>query len=131
MTIEKCPTCQQPLKRPDLDGRLVHWRVRVRLYLPTHMDEPAADSDPDLSPDRPGDTVVAGLPAVALHVQELAEGYHGGACEGLDEATLHHKLKGLRPTLSRRGGNAVWRLYYRYLTHEMFARVDIAKETAE
>lgn len=97
----------------EADGRAQRWRVRVRLYNAARMDEPEADSDPDLAPERNGATILAGLPAVADHLAALASGFHKQACAGLDAATLRHKLKSLRPTISRRGGDAVWRVPYR------------------
>jgi hypothetical protein len=127
---ELCPTCHQPLKRPDLDGRAVQWRIRTRLYLATQTDEPIADSDPDTPPDKSGNTVLTGLPAVAAEVSALAVAYHDAVCDGLEYPTLLHKLKGLRPTLSRRKGNAVWRLHYSVKGHEMLARVDIERVDA-
>jgi hypothetical protein len=114
-----------------LDNRATYWRVRVRLYAAEHVDDPVADSDPDAPPDAAGETVLRGLTAVAEHVALLAGSYHGLLCLGLESATLRHKLKGLRPTLSRRKGNAVWRLSY--TTHEAtgtrdwLARVDIER----
>ena len=80
---------------------------------------PAADSDPDALPDESGETVIRGLPSVAEHVAILAGTYHGLPCIGLDSATLRHKLRGLRPTLSRRKGSGAWRL--NYTTYETLA----------
>lgn len=130
---ELCETCHQPIKRPDLDGRAVKWRTRTRIYDRTRLgDEPVADTDPDLSPDAKGTSVLVGLPGVAMEVRELAHAYHEtcqhpGPCVGLELVTLLHKLKGLRPTLSRRGGNAVWRLPYTVAGREWLARVDIER----
>jgi len=106
----------------ELDGRASYWRVRVRLYTAERLDDPVADSDPDALPDETGETVLRGLPAVAEHLAALAGGYHGLPCVGLDGATLRHKLRGLRPTLSRRKGTAVWRL--NYTTYEVLAGVE-------
>lgn len=97
----------------EADGRAARWRVRVRLYNAARMDEPEADSDPDLPADRGGTEIVAGLPGVASHLAVLASTFHKQACAGLDDATLRHRLKGFRPTLSRRGGEGVWRVPYR------------------
>lgn len=133
MNVELCPTCSQPIKRPDLDGRAVKWRTRTRIYDRTRLgDEPAADTDPDLSPELKGTTVLVGLPMVACEVRELAHLFHSGqgSCVGLEQETLLHKLKGLRPTLSRRGGNAVWRLPYTVAGREWLVRVDIERVEA-
>lgn len=110
------------------DGRTNNWRVRVRLYAADRPNDVIADSDPNSRPDAAGNDVVNGLPAVAELVATLAQAWHGAPCVGLDSATLRHKLKGLRPTLSRRGGNAVWRLDYRTAISSYLARVDIQRE---
>ncbi len=109
------------------DGRANKWRVRVRLYASDKPSDAVADTDPDLRPDAQGSEVVSGLPAVASFVAEVAQGWHGESCVGLDGPTMRHKIKGLRPTLSRRGGNAVWRLPYRTAEREWLARVDIER----
>jgi hypothetical protein len=112
----------------SMDRREVQWRVRVRLYLAARHDEPQADSDPDLPPDKPGATLIAGLPGVAEYLATLATGFHEGATvSGLDEATLRHRLKSLRPTLSRRGGDAVWRVKYKAGGTDWLARVDVER----
>jgi hypothetical protein len=110
------------------DGRANNWRVRVRLYAADRPNDVIADSDPNSRPDAAGNDVVNGLPAVAELVATLAQAWHGTPCVGLDSATLRHKLKGLRPTLSRRGGNATWRLDYRTAVSAYLARVDIQRE---
>jgi hypothetical protein len=110
------------------DSRAAMWRVRVRLYRKENPAEPEADSDDDLSPDAPGSTVIAGLPAVADHLMALAGGFHKCACGGLDEQTLRHRLKSLRPTLSRRGGNARWRVPYMTADGDWIAVVNIQRE---
>lgn len=109
------------------DGRTNRWRVRVRLYDSAHPDDAAADTDPDLKPDEGGTEIIPGLPNVAGYVAEIAAGFHQITCVGLDGPTMRHKLKGLRPTLSRRGGNAVWRLPYVVNAREWLARVDIER----
>lgn len=110
-----CPTCGQPPRTataPPVDGRAIDWRVRVRLYRAARLDTPEADSDPDLPAAANGATICYGLPGVADHLRALADGFHGQPCAGLDQETLRHRLNSLRPTLSRRGGNAVWRVPY-------------------
>lgn len=111
------------------DGREAYWRTRVRLFKPGSKGEPEADSDPDLGADMPGSQVIAGLPGVAAYLLELATGFHGGPCVGLDMEKLKHRLKGLRPTLSRRGGNGVWRVPYHPggALGEWLARVDVER----
>ena len=111
----------------DADGRSALWQVRVRLYNLARGDEPEADSDPDLAADKMGVTIIRSLPGVAEHVAALASAFHGAACLGLDNATLRHRLKGLRPTISRRGGDAVWRIPYKIAAGEWLARVDLQR----
>lgn len=114
----------------DADARAAQWRVRVRLYDKGNPDEPEADTDPDASPDAPGSIVIAGLPEVAVYLGSVAVEFHGQQCPGLDHATLLHRLKSLRPTLSRRGGNAVWRVPYSTLERAWIARVDVERVKA-
>lgn len=129
MTNLLCPNCGTKVTHANQhDGRAVAWRVRVRLFGPNNLKELAADSDPDLPVESLGATVLQGLPAVAEHVAALAMGFHGVPCAGLDLGTLQHKIKGLRPTLSRRGGNATWRLNYSTPDGEWIARADLARE---
>lgn len=120
------------------DGRSARWRVRIRLYNTARMDEAEADSDPDLPADRMGAEIIEGLPGVTEHLAVLATAFHKQACAGLDNATLLHRLKGFRPTLSRRGGEGTWRVPYRiYITGDAFkgdsreqdwlARVDVER----
>jgi hypothetical protein len=119
----------------DADGRTARWRCRFRVYR-EGQDEPEADSDAELRPDLPGTTVIAGLPNVASEVIALAAAFHSKAMVlGLSREELSRKLDGLRPTLSRRGGNAVWRLEYKTIdmnTHgterNWLMRVDIIRE---
>lgn len=124
----------------EADGRAARWRVRVRLYNDARPSEPEADSDPDLPADAPGATILHGLPAVAEHLAVLAATFHRQACAGLDDATLRHRLKSLRPTLSRRGGDAVWRVPYKIFQagdafrgdsreQAWLARVDVERAT--
>lgn len=108
----------------ELDGRASRWRVRVRLYRAERLDDAIADSDPDLSADTLPATTQHGLPGVAAYLTALASAFHGQPCAGLDRATLQHKLKSLRPTLSRRGGDAVWRVPYSVMEHPVGAEVE-------
>lgn len=114
-----------------MDNRAVQWRVRLRIYAAERLDDPAADSDPELPPEHPGSAVLRGLPEVASYMAELCQGYHRRPCVGLDSDTLRHKLKALRPTLSRRGGNGVWRVQYQTMDdsgkREWIARADIER----
>lgn len=137
--LDTCPACGRPWPNREPDGRAKEWRVRIRLYAKTNMDEPEADTDPDLAPDAPGTLLLAGLPQVANELARTAEAFHG-TVSGLGEQTLLHRLKSLRPTLSRRGGDAVWRVPYQVTTREgdftgesrvteWLARVDIQRET--
>lgn len=121
----------------ELDGRTAKWRCRFRFYRADEMSEPQADTDAELPADAPGSMVVAGLPNVAHEVLMLAQHLHGGmALRGLSREELDRRLRGLRPTLSRRGGNAVWRVPYdtletfdeRALKQGWLCRVDIQRE---
>ena len=114
MTTKHCWQCGAPqMADLEADKRARWWRARVRLYdLSKDGNEPQADSDPELSPELPGTLICAGLRGVADAVIQLATAFHGGPCIGLDMDTLDARIPGLRPTLSRRGGNAVWRIPY-------------------
>lgn len=110
--LTNCPSCGYEL--PTGDGRIVKWRCRFRLYnMQTNPDEPVADSDPERHAGQPGIEIIAGLPEVANVLHQLAVQWHGTpALRGMDTEELHYKLKGLRPTISRRKGNATWRVSY-------------------
>lgn len=135
MTIT-CPACGATITdaQAKLDQRTQRWRIRIRLYDEEQIGDPVADSDPELAPDKLGETVLNGLPAVAEHLAALAFGYHQVECVGLDEATLRHRLKSIRPTLSRRGGDGTWRVPYATYDkafdrdRKWLARVDIQRE---
>ena len=120
-----------------MDGRAVKWRIRVRLY-DMRRDPPELEADTEAeSPDQdaPGSTICLGLPDVADTLRDLATSFHSSPVLGLDDATLRHRLKSLRPTLSRRKGNAVWRVPYEVaatfngdpVKFPWMARVDIEK----
>lgn len=129
---------------PAIDGRAVAWRVRVQLQRAERPDV-VADTDPQLRLDEGGTEVVRGLPAVAAMVADICTAYHvGKVVEGLDEATLRHALKSIRPTISRTGGEAIWRPRYTVTTpaseagalrsdapriEEWVARVDVRRHT--
>lgn len=136
---DNCPTCGRPWPKEN-DGRAKPWCVRIRLYDKTSMDEPEYDTDPDLAPNLPGTLIINGLPEVAHELARMAAAAHGQAPAGLGTELLMHKLKGLRPTISRRGGNAVWRVPYQITAQESdftgdsrvqhwLARVDLERET--
>lgn len=121
----------------DNDSRAAFWRCRFRLYRADGPDEPEADTDPERGPELPGEQIIRGLPGVASELLALCQAFHGtGSLQGMDRKELHRRLRGLRPTLSRRKGNAVWRVPYD--TYESFtdgakkrgwiARVDIVRE---
>jgi hypothetical protein len=111
--LKTCPHCGGNISGLENDKRAVRWRVRVRLYDMVSDDKsPAADSDPELGVEQPGVEICYGLKGAAEYINQLATAYHKGPCPGLDMETLEGKIPGLRPTLSRRGGNAVWRLPY-------------------
>lgn len=123
-----------------MDSRTARWRCRFRIYDARQMDEPVADSDDELPPGAPGSMVIAGLPNVGTEAIALAQAFHkSGQLSGLNSQMLDKSLKGLRPTISRRGGNAVWRLPYdtidTYNEHSLkrgwLMRVDIIREETE
>lgn len=131
----------------ETDARTAKWRCRFRIYDAQRLDEPVADSDEDRQADMPGTTILAGLPAVAAEVIALAGAFHGTlALSGLSSTELRHKLKSLRPTLSRAkasGGvcKAVWRVHYDTIdtyktspeakTRGWLMRVDIVREITQ
>jgi len=124
-----CQHCGQETPT-DPDGRATNWRVRIRLYGPQSATEPEADTDPDLPPDKAGTAVVHGLPGVAEFLRDVATPAHAPShLSGLEPDTLRHRLKSLRPTLSRRGGNATWRVPYQVDFKDWMARVDVEKVT--
>lgn len=132
--------------RGEVDGRTSKWRCRFRIYDGRNISDPIADSDDGLSVELPGTTVVSGLAAVAVEVAELAKAFHAGrVLVGLNHEELMHKLKSIRPTLSRNDGEAKWRIHYETIEpagnsilaragaaqnvkREWLMRVDIIKE---
>jgi hypothetical protein len=95
------------------DGRKNQWRVRVRFYSAADdYAEPIADTDPDAEAGLPGATILSGLPALVDWIAQLGVQVHGQQPNGLATATLDHRLKAFRPTLSRCGGLGVWRIPY-------------------
>ena len=135
--VTACPQCGYAAPA-EPDGRNAQWRVRVRLFR-DGMDKPEADSDPERPAGEVGDTVLRGLPAVAEHVQGLAWDFHQPigtvrmvwvapeGLKGLESSTLLHRLKSLRPTLSRNQGRAVWRVPYTVAGAEWRADVDVQR----
>ena len=116
-----------PTNRPD--QRTSPRLIRIRLYR-RGAEEPAADSemqgDHTAPPDAPGSWVVHGLPEVAHALATTAAAFHtNDPITGLDRATLLHRIKALRPTLSRNGGTAVWRVPYAVDGANWDARVDV------
>ena len=115
------------------DGRAHMWRARLRLYdYSRPLDEPEADSDEPLTPDRPGETVHRGLPAVISWIAELASKYHGAPCAGLDSMSLRRKLKTLRTMMAyRKDGTGTLRADYQVLENgcirHMLARCDVQR----
>lgn len=119
------------------DARSAKWRCRFRIYRKDDLNDPVADSDDEMPSDRPGSMVISGMPNVATELAVLAAIFHGKASVlGLSRQELERRLNALRPTLSRRKGNAVWRVPY--YTSEKFndqtrergwlMRVDIIRE---
>lgn len=128
---------QEPMAGGIMDGRTAKWRCRFRIYDARNVDEPVADSDPELGAGEPGTMVIAGLPNVAATLAQIAVGFHQDRqLAGLSTDELSRRMRGLRPTLSRRGGEATWRVPYdsmetfnsRSLTRGWLMRVDIRRE---
>lgn len=125
------------------DRRTKPFRCRFRIYdMLNHPDEPYADTGEGTPVDTPGsdEWIIDGLPAVATMAVSLARKAHGPVqFHGLSSEDLARGLRGIRPTLSRRGGNAKWRLEYD--TEETFSehtqkrgwlmRVDIIREESK
>lgn len=137
MKALECPECGAHFTAAELDGRSAWWRIRVRIYDTRQGDEPRADSDPDKSPDQPGELVVRGMPAVVLAFTGMASQFHGStALVGAGPEELARKIRGLRPTLSRKKGSATMRVPYDTQdTHSLtdrpaawIARIDIQQE---
>lgn len=124
----KCPSCGFEFE--ERDGRAAQWCARFRFYKGSTAD-PYADSDEELPADAPGAQTFSGLPAVAAELHRLGLWLHGKAdatvLSGLELDTLLHKLRGLRPTISRRKGNAVWRVSYSVGGVAWLARVDVVR----
>lgn len=115
------------------DGRAREWRVRARLYdYENGLNDPVADSDPDLSPELPGATIIRGMPAIIPWLGELASTYHGVACPGLDRRTLRGKIGNLRTMMTNRGdGTGDFRADYQVVVggriRDMRARCDVCR----
>lgn len=134
-----CPQCGYQFTQIEasMDGRAVKWRIRVRLY-DMRRDPPELEADTEGDngdQDAAGTMICLGLPGVAETLRDLAAGFHSSPVMGLDMEALRHRLKALRPTLSRRKGNAVWRVPYEVaatfngdpVKYPWMARVDIEK----
>lgn len=124
----------------EADGRTAKWRCRFRIYDTRNLDDVVADSDDGLPPDHPGATVLSGLPNVAAEARELAKIFHEGkTLVGMSREELDRRLKSVRPTLSRRGGDAAWRVPYETMVdhggivnrRSWLMRVDILREETE
>lgn len=128
--LERLGGPQEP-KQPD--SRAKQWRCRFRIYDARDMDEPVADTDEELTADRPGAAVIAGLPAVAFEVAALTKAFHAPAVVLLTEEDLAKGLRGIRPTIHRNGGHGRWSLPYKTddagAVRSWLMRVDIVKET--
>ncbi len=133
-----CPKCGHDLEGQE-DGRATWWRYRVRLYdMRAHGGtDPIADSDSNLAQDQDGHQIERGLWKVAFETAKAALEWHEvTSLSGMGHADLERKVRGLRPTLSRKNGRATMRIEYD--TPESFtpaaghiprylARVDVVK----
>lgn len=138
MKTLECPECGAHFTAAELDGRAAWWRIRVRIYDMRQGDEPRADSDPELSPEKPGALVVRGMPAVTETFAEMARAFHGEtSLIGAGPEDLARKVKAFRPTLSRNKQRGTLRISYDTQdTHSLtdrpaawIARIDIQQET--
>lgn len=122
-----CPNCGTLIQT---DGRARSWRVRLRLYR-AGIESPEADSDPELSPESPGAESLPSLPAIIPWLRDTATAFHGCEVDGLQHDTLVHRLRSVRPLLSRRekeGRTGVtWRVPYTVGDTGWMARVDIVR----
>lgn len=135
--LTTCPHCGGDLAG-QLDGRAGWWLFRVRLYDMQVSDaEPIADSDANLPPDKPGETVVRGLWKVLNEAAIAAADFHSGATlRGWGQDVQERKLRGIRSTLQRSGGRGTFRISYDTLESfnpapdhvpRYLARVDVLK----
>lgn len=111
----------------EKDKRAVYWRIRIQLFNPA--GDLVADTDPERAQEAPGTEVVRSLPAVAERLNETLQSFHTGQqLGGVTMPELTHRIKSLRPTLSRRGGNASWRVPYMAGNLPWRAHVDVRRE---
>lgn len=113
------------------DGRAREWRIRLLLYSYAHgLEEPEADTDPDLELGQPGTIIFRGLEAVRIYIAETASKHHDAACIGLDQNTLKRKERSLRTMMAyRQDGTGTLRADYQvhtaYGIRYMMARCDV------
>lgn len=136
--VTHCPHCGGDLDGAT-DGRATVWRYRLRLYDMWQQPDtpmPGADSAPDREQDQDGEDVMIGLPALMTLVAAQSVAYHDAQLIGMGHHDLERKIRGIRPTLSRRGGRATIRIEYDTLASfseatdhspRYLARVDIVK----
>jgi hypothetical protein len=116
--------------KAEADKRTVRWRIRLLLYAPS--GELVADTDPELPPEAPGTIVVASLPGVAEELHSTIMRHYGGhKLEGVTMPELLHRIRSLRPTLSRRGGAATWRVPFKMDDLPWRVDVDVRKEASD
>jgi hypothetical protein len=115
------------------DGRAVRWRVRLRLF--DSHDELQADTCPESATDYPGDDVIAGLPAVVDWAESICREFHhaaGFTVSWITHAEKKKRLRSIRPTLSRSGGVAIWRIHYTVDGDgQWLALINVAREETE
>lgn len=115
------------------DGRARDWRVRMFIFdYARGLDEPVANTDPELGLGLPGTLVLRGLPAVMKYIAKTTSDFHGAACVGLDQNTLKRKLNTLRTMMAyRQDGTATLRIDYQVHNSSgiryMFIRRDIVQ----
>lgn len=106
-----CPHCGRPIppiasraEKPQ-DGRSQEWLCSVALFQAKGR-KPVLETEAE---------PFHGLPAIATGLAQLIAAFHESPMPipGASADELHHLLRGLRVTISRRGGNdAVWRVRY-------------------
>lgn len=97
------------------DGRSALWRVRLTIWTGNTADDQSlfADTDAPHPYERPGSTLIQGLPGVAEWAWDLIQQAHPGAAfQDISGPIIKHKLRTLRVALSNQGGEVVWRLRY-------------------
>jgi len=115
------------MARAERDKRTKRYRIRLFLYHPS--GQLIADTDPNLARELPGTTVVTSLPGVAEKLNDMVMTHYGQhKLDGVDMPTLLHRVRSLRPTLSRKDGVATWRVPFKMDDMPWRVDVDVRRE---